>query len=132
MSALDLVLWSLAYLYGFWLLYVLIMGFYRAWLAKRLTRTALVLASPALVIGYLVDWLTNWTLAALWFRQWPQRPLELVTTDCRATSLPAADGGVCTRRGSAPRCWIISIRTRSTAPDLPGRVQPCTSHSPLP
>ena len=71
--------WALAYLYGFWLLYVLIMGFYRAWLAKRLTRVALVLASPALLTGYLVDLLTNWTLATLLFWQWPQRPLELVT-----------------------------------------------------
>lgn len=79
MNTLDLVLWPLIYLYGLWLLYVLVMGFYRAWLARRLTRTAFALALPALVIGYLVDWLANWTLAALWFRQWPQRPRELVT-----------------------------------------------------
>lgn len=79
MVALAPIGWSLAYLYGFWLLYVLIMGFYRAWLAKKLTKVALVLASPALVVGYLVDLLANWTLAALLFWQWPQRPLELVT-----------------------------------------------------
>jgi hypothetical protein len=66
--------WALVYLYGFWLLYVLVMGFYRAWLAKRLTRVALVLASPALALAYLVD-----LLAALLFWQWPLRPLELVT-----------------------------------------------------
>jgi hypothetical protein len=71
--------WALAYLYGFWLLYVLIMGFYRAWLAKRLTRVALVLASLALMAGYLVDLLTNWTLATLLFWQWPQTARELVT-----------------------------------------------------
>lgn len=71
--------WALAYLYSFWLLYVLVMGFYRAWLAKRLTRVALVLASPALLTGYLVDLLANWTFAALWFRELSQRPLELVT-----------------------------------------------------
>jgi len=80
MSAALIVLgWAAVYLYGFWLLYVLIMGFYRAWLAKRLTLVALILASPALVAGYLVDLLANWTLAALWFREWPRRPLELVT-----------------------------------------------------
>ena len=71
--------WSLAYLYGFWLLYVLIMGFYRAWLAMRLKRFALVLASPVLLVGYLVDLFANWTLATLWFMEPPRRPLELVT-----------------------------------------------------
>lgn len=73
------VLWTLAYLYGFWLLYVLVMGFYRAWLAKKLTWVAIILAFPALVIGYLFDLAANWTVAVVWFRQWPTRPLELVT-----------------------------------------------------
>jgi len=71
--------WAAFYLWVFWYLYVLIMGFYRAWLARRLTLVAMILASPALVVGYLVDLLANWTLAALWFREWPRRPLELVT-----------------------------------------------------
>lgn len=76
---LTAVAWVLAYLYGFWLLYVLIMGFYRAWLAGKLTLVAKVLASPALIAGYLVDLFANWTLATLWFREFPSRPLELVT-----------------------------------------------------
>ncbi|ARV17417.1 hypothetical protein AEP_00455 [Curvibacter sp. AEP1-3] len=67
------------YLYVFWLLYVLIMGFYRAYLSKRLTKPALVLASPALFVGVLVDLIANWTLATVWFLEFPQRPLELVT-----------------------------------------------------
>lgn len=71
--------WVLAYLYGFWLLYVLIMGFYRAYLSKKLTKVALVLAFPALAVGYLVDLFANWTFAVLWFREFPERPLELVT-----------------------------------------------------
>lgn len=77
--ALAAVGWVLAYLYGFWLLYVLIMGFYRAWLAGKLTLVAKVLASPAIGIGYVVDLLANWTLATLWFRELPRRPQELVT-----------------------------------------------------
>ena len=77
--ALAAFAWVLAYLYGFWLLYVLIMGFYRAWLAGKLTLAAKVLASPAIVVGYLVDLFANWTLATLWFRELPSRPLELVT-----------------------------------------------------
>ena len=69
----------LAYLYGFWLLYVLIMGFYRAYLANKLSKVALVLALPAILVGFCFDLVANWTLATLWFREWPQRPLELVT-----------------------------------------------------
>ncbi|QDL55946.1 hypothetical protein [Rhodoferax aquaticus] len=78
-DALIVLGWTLAYLYGFWLLYVLIMGFYRAYLAKRLTKPALVLATPALVTGYLVDLVANWTIAVLWFHEFPKRPMELVT-----------------------------------------------------
>lgn len=72
-------LWVIGYAYVFWLLYVLIMGFYRAWLAGRLTLTAKILALPAIVVGYLVDLFANWTIAVVWFREWPSRPLELVT-----------------------------------------------------
>ena len=92
--------WSLAYIYGFWLLYVLIMGFYRAYLSKRLTRTALVLASPALLVGYLVDLFANWTLATLLFWQWPRRPLELVTD--RLTRYISQPSGWRT----APALWV--------------------------
>lgn len=101
-SALIALGWSLAYLYAFWLLYVLIMGFYRAWLSKRLTPVALVLASPALVIGYVVDLLANWTLATLLFWQWPTRPLELVTD--RLTRYISTPSGWRT----APAQWVCS------------------------
>ena len=73
------LLWPAVYLYVFWLLYVLVMGFYRAWLAKRLTRTALVLAGPVIALGWVVDWFANWTLATLIFLEPPRRALELVT-----------------------------------------------------
>jgi hypothetical protein len=79
MAALLALGWTLAYLYCFWLLYVLIMGFYRAHLAQKLSKVAFVLALPAIVAGFMVDLIANWTLASLWFREWPQRPLELVT-----------------------------------------------------
>ena len=79
MAALVSVGWALAYLYVFWLLYVLIMGFYRAWLAHKLSKVALVLALPAILVGFMADLLANWTFATLWFRELPERPLELVT-----------------------------------------------------
>ncbi len=61
-----------AYLLLFWYLYILIMGLYRAYLDKRLNGVALYLAMPALIIGYAVDILSNWTVAAIWFREWPE------------------------------------------------------------
>ena len=67
------------YLYAFWLLYILVMGLYRAHLAGRLGRLATALALPAVVLAYLVDLLANWTIAALLFRELPRHPLELVT-----------------------------------------------------
>ena len=79
LHAITLTGWALAYLYALWLLYVLIMGFYRAHLDKRLHGAVLVLASPAIVIGFAVDLLANWTLAALIFWEIPRKPLELVT-----------------------------------------------------
>lgn len=78
-AALIALGWVLVYLYCFWLLYVLVMGLYRAWLSKRLTRVALVLSVPALALGYLVDLVANWTVAVAVFCEFPKRPLELVT-----------------------------------------------------
>ena len=68
-----------AWLLGFWYLYVLIMGLYRAYLSDKLRGIPMVLAIPALVLGYVVDLLTNWTIAWAIFREPPRTPLELVT-----------------------------------------------------
>lgn len=74
-----IVVWSLLYLWVFWLLYVLVMGLYRAWLDGRLKGAALVMALPVVVIAYFVDLFANWTLASLAFWEAPTRPRELVT-----------------------------------------------------
>lgn len=42
----------LLWLWVFWYLYVLVMGLYRAYLDKRLTKFTLVMAAPALFLGY--------------------------------------------------------------------------------
>jgi len=73
------VLLPFAYAWGFWNLYVLIMGFYRAHLSKQLRGIALWMALPSVVVGYLVDLLANWTFASWWFMEFPRSPLELVT-----------------------------------------------------
>jgi ABC-type uncharacterized transport system permease subunit len=63
----------------FWYLYVLVMGLYRAYLDKRLKPPVLYLAAPALVVGYTVDLISNWTIATVVFRELPASPLDLVT-----------------------------------------------------
>lgn len=75
----QLLGWVAAYLYVFWLLYVLIMGFYRAYLNKRLTKPALVLALPAIVVGLLVDFIANWTLKPPVGHGVSEAAVELVT-----------------------------------------------------
>lgn len=71
-AAIYLVLGAVAWLWGFWLLYVLFMGLYRAYLAGRLTGINLTMALPVVVVGLLVDIITNWTLAWLIFLDAPQ------------------------------------------------------------
>lgn len=81
----DIVSWItlpikvVLYVWAFWYLYILIMGFYRAKLSGKLTKVAFGLALPAVVVGYLFDLVANWTVASLWFRELPRKPLELVT-----------------------------------------------------
>lgn len=79
MSALFSPLTALAVLWALWYLYLIVMGLYRAKLMGTLTRSALVLGSPALVIGWLLDWLINFTVATIFFRELPRAPMELVT-----------------------------------------------------
>lgn len=61
-----------------WALYVMVMGVYRAHLARRLTTTAKILAAPWVVFGFAVDVLVNITLASVIFLE-PPRDL-LVTS----------------------------------------------------
>lgn len=78
-NLLTLTLWTLVYLYGFWLLYVLVMGFYRAKLQNRLSPLAFVLAMPFILLAFMADLIANLTIASFYFLQWPRHPLELVT-----------------------------------------------------
>ncbi len=65
-------LYVLAYLWLFWLAYVLVMGIYRAHLAQRLTPLTYTLALPIVVLGYLMDIAANLTLATLIFFEPPR------------------------------------------------------------
>lgn len=65
----------------FWYLYILVMGLYRAWLLGHIKKWSFTwwCALPALFIGYVVDLVSNWTIAVLWFGELPLALLELVT-----------------------------------------------------
>jgi hypothetical protein len=59
--------------WGFWGLYVLVMGLYRAHLQKRLSKMAYVIGAPFLVIGLIVDVFMNVTVASFVFVQPPSQ-----------------------------------------------------------
>jgi len=73
---------AVVYIWAFWLAYVVIMGFYRAYLAKRLNSVTFVMATPVLIVGYLLDMLCQYTLATLLFWDAPASWLKerLVTS----------------------------------------------------
>jgi hypothetical protein len=73
------ILGTLAYLYVFWLLYLVFTSLYRAHLAGRLVGISKVLAYPVVIVAALVDWLANIFIATVVFQEIPAMPLELVT-----------------------------------------------------
>lgn len=79
MTALWFLLGVSAYLWVFWGLYVLVMGLYRAHLANRLTRFTYILSAPFLLVGYMVDVLTQFTVATAFFLDPPRNGEWLVT-----------------------------------------------------
>lgn len=87
------------FLWAFWGVYVLVMGLYRAHLAKQLTRPTYVLAAPWLLIGYAMDVLANLVLATLIFLEPPR---EWLVTDRLQRHLPHIGW-----RGNLAR-WICS------------------------
>lgn len=61
--------------YALWLLYVLVMGLYRAKLQGRISRVALVLGFPVYALGYLLDVLVQLTIATVLFLELPREGL---------------------------------------------------------
>lgn len=76
MNAARVIGYALAYLWAFWAVYALVMGFYRAHLAGRLTPALWVLAAPFILLGLLMDALCQFTLAWLIFWQPPSLTVE--------------------------------------------------------
>lgn len=65
-------LYLLAYLYAFWVTYIGVMGIYRAYLDKRLSYVLMVLLSPFVLAGLLMDILANIFIASFVFLEAPQ------------------------------------------------------------
>lgn len=75
-----LLLISLGSLWALWYFYLIVMGLYRANLAGNLSNASKVLGAPALVVGWTLDWAINWTVATVFFREFPCSAMEVVTT----------------------------------------------------
>lgn len=69
----------LLYLWIFFMLYIFVMGVYRAHLAGRLSRTLLVLCGPAVLLGIIVDVVTQYTVATVLFLDLPRSSEYTVT-----------------------------------------------------
>lgn len=72
-----------------WALYVLVMGIYRAHLAKKLTRATYVVALPWVVVGLVADVLVNVFVASILFLE---PPWEWLVTDRLQRHLEATEG----------------------------------------
>jgi steroid 5-alpha reductase family enzyme len=72
-------LYILAYLYVFWLLYLVFTSLYRAHLSSRLTGITKLLGYPIIIVAVVVDWLANFTIAVVVFQEAPESLNELVT-----------------------------------------------------
>ena len=71
--------YTIAFLYVFWALYVLVMGFYRAHLKGQLTGVVKWLAWPWVILGCAVDVFAQYTVAAVFFLDAPKMGEHLVT-----------------------------------------------------
>ena len=73
-----------------WAAYVLVMGIYRAHLAKRLGAFTTALALPWVLLGYALDVLVNLTAASVLFVELPG---ELLVTSRLQRHVDATAGG---------------------------------------
>lgn len=75
------LLYTAGLAYSLWIFYILVMGLYRAKLNNRLSKAATVFGAPFLLIGYILDVVSNLTIASVILMEWPKE--ALVTTRLR-------------------------------------------------
>ena len=66
---------TLSIMWTFWIGYILVMGVYRAYLSQRLSKAALILSLPIVLIGIILDVLINIFLATFIFLDMPRELL---------------------------------------------------------
>lgn len=59
------ILYSILSLYVLWIFYLAVMSLYRAKKENKLTRTALILGYPILIVGALLDFIINITFFSI-------------------------------------------------------------------
>lgn len=72
MLVLYYLLFALGLTYATWIFYLAVMNLAKAKKAGMLTRTALVLGTPALIVGFLLDFLLNALVMTLVLLELPQ------------------------------------------------------------
>lgn len=72
MAALYVLLFALGLTYATWIFYLAVMNLAKAKKADMLSRTALVLGTPVLIVGYLLDFLLNVLVMTLVLLELPQ------------------------------------------------------------
>ena len=76
----EIILYSVIYLYIFWVLFIAIMGCYRAHLDKRLIGVTKLLAYPLVIIGFTFDVICQYTIATVLFLDFANNGEYLVTS----------------------------------------------------
>ena len=72
----DILLWvwyGFAATYTLWMFYLAVMNLQRAHEAKTLSKVALVLGSPILIVGYLLDIFVNVVIMTVLFLELPKQ-----------------------------------------------------------
>lgn len=72
MELLVTIYYVIIFLWVFWAIYVLVMGLYRAHLHKKLTKLTYILGAPWLVLGLIIDFFANITVATVIFLDLPK------------------------------------------------------------
>jgi hypothetical protein len=67
-----IVIYILLALWVFWIFFLAVMSLYRAHLNKTISKTALILGYPVLVLGACIDFTMNFTLFSLIFLELPK------------------------------------------------------------
>lgn len=89
MIYLKLLIAGLGSTYALWIFYLAVMNLARARDAKTLTKTALILGYPVLIIGYLLDFFVNMTVMTVLLLEIPQ---ETTVTSRLSRHLEESEG----------------------------------------